>query len=221
MLGEIFGGKCPSCGGSCGVKEPLCLDCAKRAETFQVFCSKCAFPLSKPGMKCPKCDRTLCPGAGRVYGIYRYSGPIRDIILSIKFKYNIRSAIAFHTTFLWPDFSGVYDAVFCVPSHFLRRFSRFFHPAEILAASAALKLGVKEDKGLFRKKYTHFQHSLSGSERSDNVKDVFTYGGPSYKKVLLIDDILTTGSTLESCAAALKKAGVKKVDYLVYAISCD
>lgn len=221
MLSEIFSGKCASCGGYCQISEPLCSDCLEKVLKFDIYCARCGFPLAKAGLNCPKCAKEICPHIGKVYSRYIYDGVLRDAILNIKFKYNIRSALTFEKIVEFPDFGSPYEAVFCVPSHFLRRVARFFHPAEILAKSVSEKLGIPIDTGLKRKKYTGFQHKLGAEERSENVKNVFHYvGEKTYKKVLLVDDILTTGATLDECAMALRSAGVAcRVDVYLLAIT--
>lgn len=143
------------------------------------------------------------------------------MLLDIKFQYNIRSALTFEKLIDFPDFDNGYEAVFCVPSHFLRRVARFFHPAEIIAKAVAKKLDIPIDKNLKRYKHTGFQHKLGADERSLNVKNVFGYmGTKTYKKVLIVDDILTTGATLDECAMALRSKGVaRRVDAYIFTVS--
>lgn len=220
MLNEIFGGKCPSCGGFCRIDAPLCQKCLAKIVEFEIYCKKCGFPLAKAGQNCIKCSKEVCPHIRKIYGRYKYSGTLRDMVLDIKFRYNIRSALTFDKMIILPEFSGKYEAIFCVPSHFFRKFVRFFHPADIVAKYVAANLNMAVGKGLVRKKHTGFQHKLSAQERKGNVENVFEYVGfNKYKNVLLIDDILTTGSTLDACAVALKAGGVKNVDAFVFAVS--
>lgn len=199
---------------------PLCGLCFAKIAEFEIFCRRCGFPLAKAGINCIKCSKEICPHIRKIYGRYKYSGVLRDMVLDIKFKYNIRSALTFNKMIILPEFKVKYDAIFCVPSHFFRKFVRFFHPADIISKHVASNLPAPIGKGLIRKKHTGFQHKLNATERKENVENVFEYVGFSkYKNVLLVDDILTTGSTLDACAVALKTGGVKNVDAFVFAVS--
>lgn len=101
-----------------------------------------------------------------------------------------------------------------VPLHKFKENYRGFNQAELIAKF----LEVKVDNCIKRTKNTKTQVKLNKKERQENLKDVFCLKNPiAYKSVLLVDDVMTTGTTLEECASVLKKSGVEKVYGLVFA----
>lgn len=114
------------------------------------------------------------------------------------------------------------DAVLCpVPLHWTRTFWRGFNQAELLAEVVAQKSGQLPVSNLLRRtRPTGHQARRGRSERLTALHGAFRYAdpGPPPARVILVDDICTSGATLESCAAALKAAGVQKIDALVLAM---
>jgi len=104
------------------------------------------------------------------------------------------------------------DAVVPVPLHKRRHAERGFNQAALVGMIVARELGVPHDASVRRVRYTKQQVKLSKYERVQNVKDVFECKKDMlYEHVLLVDDVFTTGSTLQSCAKALVEGGVEKV----------
>ena len=108
-----------------------------------------------------------------------------------------------------------------VPLHYTRMLKRRFNQSALLAKEIHKLNGVPVDfVSLKRRRKTRPQVEFSGHERVNNVKGAFTVKDPSRikgKRVLLLDDVMTTGSTLKECALALKRAGAKSVDTLTIA----
>ncbi len=113
-----------------------------------------------------------------------------------------------------------------VPLHWVRRFSRGFNQAEILARIVGRERGWEVCSLLKRKKWTGSQVGRRRKERMKGVRDAFEVknglgtgtGLGTLDHVILVDDLSTTGATLDACAKALKKSGVKKVEGLVIAL---
>jgi ComF family protein len=106
-----------------------------------------------------------------------------------------------------------------IPLHKKRYNWRGFNQAEIIAGFLAAKLNLPVSTGLIRVKHRPPQAKLDGAARRENIKDCFRCSDPALaeKNILLIDDVATTGSTLNEAAGALKAAGAKKILALVIA----
>lgn len=99
-----------------------------------------------------------------------------------------------------------------VPLHRKRRNWRGFNQAELLAQSLGSNLQIPLDTNLVqRSKFTKPQVNLSAEERQQNIADAFKIKNPVYGKYLLVDDVVTTGSTLNEIAKLLKKSGAQEV----------
>ena len=111
-----------------------------------------------------------------------------------------------------------YDCLVPVPLHYDRQWTRGFNQAEVLARLIGARLGLPVDTELKRGVNTRKQARLRVSQRRENVKDAF-YTKASYQgmRILIVDDVLTTGSTVCSCAKALRKAGAADVTALTVA----
>jgi ComF family protein len=146
---------------------------------------------------------------------------MKDIIHSLKYEH--RRSIA-------PPLGGLMrkcgaellrdaDVVVPVPLHPRRHYERGFNQAEDLAAY----LGPPVKRLLMRVRHTHSQIDLPKHARQENVKDAFAFRPdprsplPDPCVVVLVDDVSTTGATLEACARVLKNAGVKEVRALTAA----
>ncbi len=113
-----------------------------------------------------------------------------------------------------------FDAVIAMPMHWRKEWDRGFNQAELLAVPVARRYGLKLSRNLRRSRYTKAQAGLSEAGRRTNLKDSFRVVRPEQlagKRVLLVDDVLTTGSTLRAAAEALKAAGVAHVTCLTLA----
>lgn len=118
----------------------------------------------------------------------------------------------------WPDFERF--TLIPLPLHWRRQHWRGFNQAALLTQSLAQKTGLRfNTKPLIRVKNTQQQAKLSAVERALNLRQAFAWKSPEKPpcKVLLVDDVYTTGATLESAAKALKEQGVKEVVAIVFA----
>lgn len=115
------------------------------------------------------------------------------------------------------------DYIIPVPIHWKKKKERGYNQAEIMANVIGKSMNKKVlNNVLVRNRWTDSMKDLGAQERRENVKDAFSIISESRnsigdKVILLIDDIYTTGSTLDSCARELKKAGVDKVFVLTFA----
>ena len=116
-------------------------------------------------------------------------------------------------------FSEKPQCVIPVPLHPLKERDRGFNQAERLAKGVAEHLDLPMEPGCLRRvKYTETQTNLSRKERMANMHNAFEASERvAFSRVLLLDDVMTTGATASACAAALRRAGVQTVDVLTLA----
>lgn len=149
--------------------------------------------------------------------LFRYSSDsgFREIPQSLKYRYN-RSGGRYFARMLGryiassAHFSDV-DLVIPVPLHFLRRWSRGYNQAEVIAREIASVLGVPLSTGLlYRRRYTRTQTKTAVSSKGRNVSGAFALHPRAFpsapRHILLVDDVFTTGATLYACFSALRTA---------------
>jgi len=116
-----------------------------------------------------------------------------------------------------------YDAILPVPIHAARKRERGYNQAEMISRGISRETGIPVDIRIIRrKKYTTTQTKLSKEARRKNVSRVFEVvkgAGTQGKSFLLVDDVLTTGSTLNACAEALLESGARRVDAATLAVA--
>src|SRR5205085_6117917 len=113
-----------------------------------------------------------------------------------------------------------FDAIVPVPLHWRKRWDRGFNQSELLARHIADARRTPMVHALLRKRFTDAQAGLASAGRRRNVAGAFAVK-PDFnlqgKRILLIDDVMTTGATASACAAALKRSGAKSVSPLTLA----
>jgi ComF family protein len=191
----------------------------------EFFCVSCrtpfrnAFPLDAEG-RCALCRGGL-RGFDAAYCFGAYEGELRKLIHLYKYgriKTLARPLGDLLAAALPRD--REFDAVVPVPLHWRRQWQRGFNQSELLARAIARRTGVPVVKALRRVQATVAQASLSNTSRRRNVAAAFRCKRPLLvegKRILLIDDVMTTGATAASCAQALKRAGARKVTLLTVA----
>ena len=219
MFNEIFSGRCPSCNEGSALNMPMCESCLNKLTTFDYFCGKCGFPLSRQGINCYRCSSKTFKNITNIYALYQYKSSIRKLLLDIKFHYNIRSSLTLKNIIHLPQFITKYSYIAIVPCFFTRKFRRFYHPANIFSSYISKTLSIPLYKGLYRIRNTIFQFQLNRKARSENVYKAFKSNIKLIDKpnILLVDDIFTTGSTVAECADVLKKSGAGRIDVIVLA----
>jgi len=172
------------------------------------------FPLDAEG-RCPLCRAGL-RGFDAAYCFGSYEGTLRELIHLYKYGriQTLSQPLADLLAAALP-LDERFDAVIPVPLHWRRQWQRGFNQSELLARAIARRRGIAVVRALRRSRSTRTQAGLSNTERRKNVATAFqcrragrTLAG---RRVLLIDDVMTTGSTAAACARALKQAGAARV----------
>jgi ComF family protein len=204
---------------------PVCRRCLQAPEPLsaEFFCVSCrtpfqnAFPLDYEG-RCALCRHGL-RGFDAAYCYGSYEGTLRALIHLYKYGKvrTLAKPLGDMLAAALPR-SEAFDMVTPVPLHWLRQWQRGFNQSELLAQTIARRCGIPLQRTLKRVRSTASQAGLSNTGRRKNVTAAFQCRRDlKGRRVLLIDDVMTTGSTAASCALALKRAGARRVALLTVA----
>ncbi len=221
-----------------------CFLCANRSEGHETICPACLDDLPFNTTACPACAKPnaasrLCaaclnhPGSpgrsGRPGGfinksraLFQYHYPVNHLIQCMKFRQGLELANylgGIMGEVFFNDGSRRPDCIIPVPLHRHRLISRGYNQSVELARPLARQLKVNLDNDSCKRiRNTVPQSDLPAKKRQGNVRNAFSVAeGISYSHVLLIDDVITTGSTVNELARTLHKAGVARVDVLACA----
>lgn len=213
---------CAVCSEPIDYDDYLCPACKEKAPRIKPpFCATCSEPFQgaiTEAFSCANCSHRLLHFASAV-AAYRSRGVVRKIVHDFKYGHQIHLR---HPVADWlletlddPRLRGRrFDLVIPVPLHPTRKRERGFNQAELLAQSLSARAGFVMQEALERIRYTTTQTAFDRTERMENLHDAFRLRKKAHVRglrVLLIDDVLTTGSTLSECARVLKAAGAISV----------
>jgi ComF family protein len=222
LVSLLYPANCAGCAVPVKPGEQLCAQCRDDAPRLRApFCERCSQPF--PGaitdaFTCQNChDRVLHFDAA--ISCYRSRGVVRELMHSFKYGKQLHLR---HTLGAWlcdtlddPRLAGRrFDCIVPVPLHPARERERGFNQAELLARALGRKSGLPVRPLLRRIRYTTTQTQFDRHERMENLSGAFRLRrGVDVQelRVLLVDDVLTTGSTLSECAEVLKRAGALSV----------
>ena len=206
----------------------LCADCLAQITPVAVpSCRTCGQTIAPPGMHCRHC-RLRRPVYDRARAMGAYEGVLQTALH--QFKYHDRPQLAAPLGLLLAafarsnaaDLNGLrFDALLPVPMHPVRRRQRGYNQSERLARVVGAELGLPLlTDALVRTRATRPQVGLAGDDRRSNLAGAFAVRRPEAvqgKTLLLIDDVVTTGSSLHECALSLKADGAQAVYALTLA----
>jgi len=209
-------GRVPVCAGCLSALQPLLAEhfCAACRTPFQN-----RFPLDELG-RCPLCRLGL-RGYDAAYSFGAYEGVLRELIHLFKYgrMRSLARPLGDYLASAIPLDQG-FDVIVPVPLHWRRRLARGFNQAALLAGAVARRYAVPVAPAVKRRRSTGNQAGLSNAARRANVAGAFAVRRPQQvrgRRVLLVDDVLTTGATASACAGALKRAGAAYVAVLTLA----
>lgn len=228
LLDLLLPPRCLACSEEVSEPQALCAPCWRKV-TFlgEPCCACCGLPFDYDlgsGALCGACSRAP-PAYDRARSALRYDEGSRRLVLSFKHGDRLHAAPAFGE---WMRRAGAglladADLMIPVPLHWTRLLRRRYNQAALLAYAIRAHGGpaVAPD-ALRRRRRTPSQGKFGPEERRRNVRRPFALKngiGVKGLKVVLIDDVLTTGATVGECARILKRAGAARVDVLTLARS--
>jgi ComF family protein len=220
---------------------PLCAACRQPVAGMGGLCAACWSKVSF--IAPPYCERLGIPFAydpgpgilsmeaiadppsyGRARAAVRFDDVARDLVHALKYgdRLDLATTMGRWMTRAGRELLVEADALVPVPLHWRRLWARRFNQAAVLAKTISQASGVPVSHAVKRVRATPQQVGLSRSERATNVQGAFRVpaGGEAAvagRRLVLVDDVLTSGATLDTCARALLRAGARSVDVLVFA----
>lgn len=202
----------------------LCEKCKEKIKDKYIeepYCFKCGKQLDdETGEYCDDC-RKMHHTYDRGLAVFKYHDDVKESVYRFKYKdckiygefYGVQMAEKYKPIIeKWQP-----DVIIPVPIHKSRMRKRGYNQAQIIGKALSETLKIPMDINvLVREKKTEPQKKLSKSIRKKNVESAFkvTKNVVKYNKIILVDDIYTTGATIDACAQVLKRAGVKKVYFI-------
>ena len=223
-LGMLYPQTCCFCGKIS--KKPLCKNCLSKIEyTSPPYCKKCGKPIAiSEDSLCFDCKhQKRFFETGR--SVWIHQGNVKWSIYQFKY-HNRRIHAEFYANELWRLYGEEIlnwnvDVIMPVPLHKKRRRKRGYNQAEVLAEKIGKKMGVPVDTwSVIRMKNTRPQKILGSQKRKENLEHAFVIKKlrPDTECVLIVDDIYTTGNTINAMAKTLREHGVHKVFFLTISI---
>lgn len=181
------------------------------------LCKNCELMLTKYEINC--ITKTQNKYFDYLFCALKYKDCVREKILQYKF---------FENSYLYKTFAKIiiknkkiygflklYDIIISVPMHKSKKAVRGYNQSELIASELAKQMELEFGKNILIKQInTKVQSTLTKTQRTENIKNAFAvmdFEKIKGKKVILIDDIYTTGSTVNECSKVLKQAGAKEI----------
>jgi len=221
FINFVFPPSCPLCNARVETHGELCADCWTSFNWIDgAKCIHCGFPFVSsfdlgPNMMCPTCAAGKCE-LDLIRSACVYDDASRAAMLPYKHAGHIQYARFMARAMIWAlrDIDINPDIVMPVPLARRRLFQRGYNQATLLARPIARAFGVKMDLDSVSRKYRENMGHKTGAQRAQNVHNVFIVRHPDKirgKKILLVDDVMTTGATFNELHRVLVAAGATAV----------
>lgn len=204
--------------GSPAKELDLCAHCHPELPWNRHACAICAYPLpagTAPGARCGACLQKT-PSYDAAFSLFRYDYPVDRLLLALKFHRQLPAGRLLGQLLadaLTARETPLPAAVIPVPLHPARLRERGFNQAAELARPLGRTLNRPVRTDLVRRiRPTRIQSRLDARERRRNVRGAFSIQAPPPRHVAILDDVVTTGSTVAELARTLRKAGVERID---------
>lgn len=226
ILDYLYPPRCPGCDRLLAQGQTICEDCSQKIRrAAEPVCKRCGKPMEYERREyCADCF-----GKEHKYrqgkAVFIYEGKIRQSMYRFKYS-NKREYAAFYAAEaarLYKDWirRKQIEVIVPIPMYQGKKRRRGYNQAEVFAKALGRELGMPVDTGLVRRvRDTTPQKELNDKERRCNLKNAFQLvpNIVKYKEILLVDDIYTTGSTMDAVAEVLLSAGVKNIYYICISI---
>ena len=229
LLDMIYPRRCVGCNGVVDSGANLiCWNCTTRIPFITLpFCFQCGDPVAgqvDSSYVCRHCSENI-PSFDKARSVARYRGLLKDMLCEFKYAGALwmrRDLAAWLLTCLQSQFdTRSIDVVTCVPLHPVKQRDRGYNQAALLAKDVSSLIGKSFSSKMIRRiRHTPSQTNLTARQRRDNVLGAFACRVPDnlrLSRALLIDDVMTTGATVNECARVLKEAGVSRVEVVTVA----
>ncbi|MBI1881743.1 MAG: ComF family protein [Chloroflexi bacterium] len=215
LLDLLFPPRCISCKAT---HSWLCQDCFNRISFITTpICNRCGTPKTADAPACRQCKNNPLQYIDGIRSAASFEdNPIRPAIHFLKYR-NHKAVVSVLATLLAETYQRYHlavDVIVPVPLHASRLRERGYNQSELLARAMGDIFDVPVNSStLQRTRHTRSQMTLGVNERHQNVAEAFACGNLDLagQIILLLDDVCTTGSTLDACASALKKSGAVAV----------
>jgi len=204
----------------------LCIQCSSSLPSGRkIICKKCyneLQPLHPDTFN--KIKKTFrAEHIDKIYILFQFSQLFQELIHLLKYQRHLTIAKYFAESLAGALSEIHYDCITAVPLNPVRCRERGFNQSALIASKCAEIMQVDfEENMLVRNKNTQSQTKLTRKQRIENIRDAFSINGSAENlKILIIDDVITTGSTLNECAGVLKKCGADIVDAAAAATPVD
>lgn len=216
LIKAFYPDVCPRCDKVIG-RVGLCNDCKDAFKYMKkTTCGICGRTMDSDGYRCPDCEK-IKHYFKRNVSVFEYKGDIKETIYRFKYS-NMRCYAEFFGAEAIKQYGKLLrtwkvEAIIPVPMYKPKRKRRGYNQAEEFARCLGKEIGIRVDtKLLIRNKDTAPMKTLSKQQRYENLLKAFKVNNkPTYKRVLVVDDIFTTGSTIDACARVLRQNGVENV----------
>lgn len=205
----------PNCGGCGEARSRWCQACQNATQPVpETICQNCGQILNFKGL-CTICE-ACAPSFAALRSWAIFNGPLRNAIHRLKYKGDIAlgDALARFLVVMLQSLDWKVDIITPVPLGVVRQAQRGYNQSSLLAFPLSLACGISyQPRALYKCRETASQVGLTANQRRANVSGAFQGRGELVdgKRILVVDDVATSGATMDTCASALRQAGAAQV----------
>jgi len=224
IIRKFFGVEtCLACGHEITCSHSFCRSCSKRLRPVPNPCQYCGQVNVSDGYVCPACLLNP-PRWQKMIAPLQYRGLLRDYLIQLKYgeALHLANSICMHSIGHFYNGETMPEVLLPVPLHRHRLIERGYNQADEIAGVWSRELKIPLDRhALLRLRHTPSQSGLSANQREKNTLKAFSYNPTvEYRHVAIVDDIVTTGSTVNEITKTLHRQGVEFVEVWALARVC-